>query len=72
MVFESVGSRPFGIGPHAGELIADYRARIALEQAEKEQHRQSRFQSRTCRPSAYASGSGCMDCHCPAIQLTTS
>jgi hypothetical protein len=39
-VFETKGSvRPFGVGPHAGELIADYRARLAHEQAEVQQRR---------------------------------
>jgi hypothetical protein len=42
MVFESRGAgRPFGVGPHAGELIADYRARLAHEQAETQQRRQA-------------------------------
>jgi hypothetical protein len=40
MVFESTGpGRPFGTGSHAGELIADYRARLAHEQAETQQRR---------------------------------
>jgi hypothetical protein len=41
-MFESRGAgRPFGVGPHAGELIADYRARLAHEQAEVQQRRQA-------------------------------
>jgi len=42
MVFESRGSgRPFGVGPHAGELVADYRARLAHEHAEMQERRQA-------------------------------
>lgn len=42
MVFESRGSgRPFGVGPHAGELVADYRARLAHEAAEMQERRQA-------------------------------
>jgi hypothetical protein len=42
MVFETRGSsRPFGVGPHAGELVADYRARLAHEQAERQQRREA-------------------------------
>jgi hypothetical protein len=42
MVFESRGSsRPFGVGPHAGELVADYRARLAHEHAERQERRQT-------------------------------
>jgi hypothetical protein len=42
MVFESKGSgRPFGVGPHAGELVADYRARLAHEHAEMQERRQA-------------------------------
>ena len=42
MVFETRGSgRPFGVGPHAGELVADYRARLAHEQSELQERRQA-------------------------------
>jgi hypothetical protein len=42
MVFESRNSsRPFGVGPHAGELVADYRARLAHEHAEMQQRREA-------------------------------
>ena len=44
MVFESKGSgRPFGVGPHAGELVADYRARLAHEHAEMQERRQAQL-----------------------------
>jgi hypothetical protein len=42
MVFESwVSGRPFAPGPNAGELMADYRARLAHEHAEALERRQA-------------------------------
>jgi hypothetical protein len=42
MVFESWSSgRPFAPGPNAGELMADYRARLAHEHAEALERRQA-------------------------------
>jgi hypothetical protein len=42
MVFESwISGRPFAPGPNAGELMADYRARLAHEHAEALERRQA-------------------------------
>jgi hypothetical protein len=42
MVFESwISGRPFAPGPNAGELMADYRARLAHEHAEAQERRQA-------------------------------
>jgi hypothetical protein len=42
MVVESwISGRPFAPGPNAGELMADYRARLAHEHAEAQERRQA-------------------------------
>ncbi len=76
MVFESRNSsRSFVPGISAGESIADQRARIAHEAAEREERRQADLAEqssiRNAPASESVSGSECTACRCHATPSTT-